>query len=617
MLIENRNYLRIKNRVLLNKLNKTIDNHEFVIQLAKNGVPTLAVHQNEVKQFLHSSYNPTKEVDALLTKYQNVLDEGDPILFLGIGLGHHIQAFIETYKPQRFSLIELNPAILKKSLELINLTDHTFKNLTNVYLADDDARYQEVLDDELQNISPAKLVILPSYERIYKDKVNKFSEMFKKLLLNQKDRLHTNVSFQSRWVLNSLRNLPSILKTPNFIHDIDTGLFKDKPAIIVAAGPSLNDEIEQLKKIKENQSAYIFSVGSAINALIEQGIHPDAAFTYDPKEKNQYVFEKLKKQNLKDIPMIFGSSVGYETLHDYPGKMLHFLTSQDTVSEALLEKNNTKQIEAITDAPSIAVIALQVLSKIGCNPIVLVGQNLSYSNVRYAAGIEYGWLDNQLSEDELAETFEVESVDGGVVRTKTHMVKMREALEHYAKVNSHIKLYNTTKNGAKINYTEFISLESLSNTFESEKIDKSWLEINSITYDQKEVYKNYVHLMEEQESIEIQLNKLSNLLEDFILTASTAKQNEKKLDLLLSTINKYIHKIEDSSFYKVFLGPMSRHELEILSTRIREAMYSKDVVKKSHTIIQQYKYIIQTWNAINQIISEHVKEVEDKLIEQN
>ena len=62
---------------------------------------------------------------------------------------------------------------------------------------------------------------------------------------------------------------------------------------------------------------------------------------------------------------------------------------------------------------------------------------------------------------------------------------------------------------------------------------------------------------------------------------------------------------------------MSRHELEILSTRIREAMYSKDVVVKSHTIIQQYKYIVQTWYAINQIISEHVKEVDDKIIEQN
>ena len=30
--------------------------------------------------------------------------------------------------------------------------------------------------------------------------------------------------------------------------------------------------------------------------------------------------------------MIFGSSVGYETLIDYPGEKYHMITSQDTVS---------------------------------------------------------------------------------------------------------------------------------------------------------------------------------------------------------------------------------------------------------------------------------------------
>lgn len=78
------------------------------------------------------------------------------------------------------------------------------------------------------------------------------------------------------------------------MHDIDQKAFEGKPAIIVAAGPSLSEEFEHLKFIKENGLAYIFSVGSAINALIEHGIYPDAACTYDPKERNQNVIRIIK-----------------------------------------------------------------------------------------------------------------------------------------------------------------------------------------------------------------------------------------------------------------------------------------------------------------------------------
>ena len=33
------------------------------------------------------------------------------------------------------------------------------------------------------------------------------------------------------------------------------------------------------------------------------------------------MYLKNKKKDIKEIPMIFGSSVGYETLENYPGKI--------------------------------------------------------------------------------------------------------------------------------------------------------------------------------------------------------------------------------------------------------------------------------------------------------
>ena len=147
------------------------------------------------------------------------------------------------------------------------------------------------------------------------------------------------------------------------------GQFKGKPAMLVAAGPSLNEEIENIRYIKENGLAYIFSVGSAINTLIYHNIYPDAACTYDPTVNNQKVFAKVKEKNIKDIPMIFGSSVGYETLIDYPGKKYHMITSQDTVSNYYLKTEEEDRLDIVLDAPSIAVVTLQLLYVLGFNPV--------------------------------------------------------------------------------------------------------------------------------------------------------------------------------------------------------------------------------------------------------
>ena len=179
-------------------------------------------------------------------------------------------------------------------------------------------------------------------------------------LKDKKSGIYTSYAFQKRWIINSMKNFGDVLSTPNIIIK-KKGQFKDKPAILVAADPSLNEEIENLKYIKENGLAYIFSVGSDINTLIYHDICPDAACTYDPTENNQKVFAKVKESGIKDIPMIFGFSVGYETLIDYPGEKYHMITSQDTVSNYFLKTEESDRLEIVLDAYSIAVVTLQLL----------------------------------------------------------------------------------------------------------------------------------------------------------------------------------------------------------------------------------------------------------------
>ena len=102
-------------------------------------------------------------------------------------------------------------------------------------------------------------------------------------------------------------------------------------------------------------------------------------------------FCAYNQEKITDIPLIFSSSVGFEVLQNYPGtSLLHMITSQDTISSYLLKLDNNTQLDGVKDAPSIAVVTIQLLYKLGFNPIILVGQNLAYAdNKHYAEGISY------------------------------------------------------------------------------------------------------------------------------------------------------------------------------------------------------------------------------------
>src|SRR5690606_38114285 len=119
------------------------------------------------------------------------------------------------------------------------------------------------------------LVGLPSYEKIFSKQYQDFLRTFKEIIVDKRTGFQTNLAFEQRWTINSLMNFPTTMRTPNILRDVNREKFEGKPALIVAAGPSLAEEIENIKYIKENGLAYIFSVGSAIKVLIEYGIYPD------------------------------------------------------------------------------------------------------------------------------------------------------------------------------------------------------------------------------------------------------------------------------------------------------------------------------------------------------
>ena len=375
-----------------------LDANYIKVEETKKGFKTLSVNKDDKSIYMHSKYNPIREAKAIVDEYEDV-EDGANVIFYGVGLGYHIDVFLEKYPNVNYYIYEPIPEVLYAYLSNKSIKELPSKNLMDIMVGLDEQEIVNYLSSFIdKNRGDVQIVELPIHKQIFPDEYKKFLELFKDMIKNKRSGIHTDYAFQKRWIINSMKNFGDVISTPNIIME-KKGQFKDKPTILVAAGPSLNEEIENIKYIKEKGLAYIFSVGSAINTLIYHDIYPDAACTYDPTVNNQKVFVKVKEQGIKDIPMIFGSSVGYETLVDYPGEKYHMVTSQDTVSNYFLKTEESDRVDIVLDAPSIAVVTLQLLYTLGFGPIILVGQNLALrGKERHSEGVYYS---SEVSEQEI------------------------------------------------------------------------------------------------------------------------------------------------------------------------------------------------------------------------
>ena len=303
MLIDNIVFLKENSPILYEELKKSEENtneSKVILEDTKTSDKTLKIEKDNSMIYLHSKYNPLREAESIIDNLEEreSIDEDKYIIFYGLGLGYHIDAFASRYPNVEFSVYEPSIEVFRHFLEYNNLKSNSYRKLDLVQCEYESKIMEDFFSNIIKKIDKKLIIMdLPSYSSAFKENHETFLRRFKEVLTNERKSLHTDYAFQKRWIINSMKNLKEVLSTPNIILE-KKGEFKGKTAVLAAAGPSLNDEIENLRYIKDNGLAYIFSVGSAINTLIYNNIYPDAACTYDPTIKNQIVFEKINLEPL-------------------------------------------------------------------------------------------------------------------------------------------------------------------------------------------------------------------------------------------------------------------------------------------------------------------------------
>lgn len=375
-----------KNLSYINKLNPSLYKKVMGIESFTCNFdvkPNLAGEYNLIidGKAVHSISGAEQEARELFSSLPHNTDNSIHVIY-GLGLGYLPDVFAEKAKGS-IILYEDNIETLRLVLEAVDFS-HLFET-GKFYLSSDIDEFSTILETVFRYKSKVSLTTLSYHKLQCAEAFQVFSDSLQKLF----ELFDFNFSFQVNesygFLKSTVTDLDKKYKCPLLTDYKD--IYKGKPAIIVSAGPSLSKNIDVLKKNKDN--ALIFCVGTALRTLNNNGIVPD--FLNVIERYNTSIHYNLPCT--KDITLI---TEAYTQSDVFEAKFRkHFLTAslENDSSRWFLEKAEKEFVEFETKG-TVSYHALSCAKFLGCSPIILIGQDLAYTDGKcYAEGSAFEELE--------------------------------------------------------------------------------------------------------------------------------------------------------------------------------------------------------------------------------
>jgi len=427
-----RNLVLIKNKQLrerlLHPINEPID---VDIHPSKKGPPTMKLNGH----YLYSRYDPLKDAERFI---DSQIDRDAHVYYLfGFGLGYHVQKLLQKEPDKQIVVIEPYLSVIRKAVENIDLSNiFSHPNVEILCLGQGQAMINtlnELTKQQTRWIIPnAWLKALPQ------------SHPLKHFLEDIKIQEMSYQRSSSLMEKNFVENLKYM--------DADVGKlfgkFNGQKAVLVSAGPSLDNTVYSLKRLKNKY--FILSVGSALRVLKENSIVPDAVIITDPQE---FVYKQLDGMGFAQS-LIYLSTACHSAVANHKGLRIIAFQKGYPQAESYAGKKNLPLVDT---GGSVATTALDILIKMGFSEIVLLGQDLAYSKNRSHAlhstsGVEVVSNENLLS---------VLANDGTMVKTTTILSIYRRWFERKVAETKHVIFKNTAEKGAVIQGVPFVHISEI------------------------------------------------------------------------------------------------------------------------------------------------------------
>lgn len=562
---------------------QSYDKEKYVLCGSKNQEVNICIKTEEIPVYLHSKYNPTKEAESWVNSISDRAKNAKNILVIGLACGYHIQALITRFPNKKFYLYEPEHQLFLAAIKARNMNvvlDHP--NIVTLAIGQDQSIRHSLLRVISENVSDSfECLILPVYNKINGKLVEEFGKDAETVLSGYRTNLATVTSFQLNWPENILYNVSKNLVSPSIqsLKSTCDGM----TAIIVGSGPSLEKDIEYLRKLDNH--CLIIAAGSSIQALLYHKIKPHLIVSIDGGEPNLQVFRDL---DLSEIPFLYAPQIKFEILEGYEDNLIHVMLSNDLISRYLFDA--VPQMAQFSSTTTVTGTAIQAAVFMGCKRIVFMGQDLSYPDDKYySSGVDH--ISENIMSETLANASEwVENVDGGKNRTTDKMIVTLNNVEQLLSHFPDIQFINASKKGAKIKNTIYQPIEEIFDDLTTNHFETNWFkEIISqhmSRYDDNTISKVIQKVRKtksELQLIEKRLNNLHKQIKDLDRYVQSGIGNVQKR---LLGINKSWKSITNKGAFDNIYYFSMEHYMSVYMRYVPDIVKEQDPRKKSELIVR-------------------------------
>lgn len=193
----------------------------------------------------------------------------------------------------------------------------------------------------------------------------------------------TTLRFNELWRKNFLANQNAIRKNPGVLALKQK--FKDIPGIVIGAGPSLDKNIRFLRQAVGK--TVLISSDAALKPLMNHNIEPSFVVCLDPQEE---ITKFLAGVPHRGITLVAPSIVHPQVLDLWEGPVVFYHKFAPDIPLLTEIQQQIPHIGVLTPGGSVLSVAYDLAFQTGGNPIIFIGQDLSYpKNNTHSRSSEY------------------------------------------------------------------------------------------------------------------------------------------------------------------------------------------------------------------------------------
>lgn len=428
---ENLECIKKKDVILYQELLKVKDDIPtgMRVGMAANGQSILLYQKDGEEYCMHSTTNPEWEGEWFIRPFEKRQEHS--FVIYGMGLGYHVLAALRQSSLNKVVVLEQNIWVLKEALKVQNFVPYLEQGRLEITYCPD------IISLLAKMGRGEDMVLLIHYPSLRMLEESREKELLENYFVETSSMMEQGKLLEENFVRIQKEYFPEAEELES--------LFLKKDVILVAGGPSVDLELETLRKGAKD--VIILAVGTIARTLLENGIRPDAIVISDPQEDMHMQIDGLNV----DIPLLLLSTAAYSVVQAYSGPIYVVYQNGYSPAEEIAERNGFKLFNT---GGSVTTLALDLCLQMGARRIILVGTDMAYTN-GYSHATSVG---RKIPSN--AKLKIVEAVGGGTVETIKNLNIYRIWIEKRIQGVQDVEIYNTAK-GAKIHGTIEDCLEKI------------------------------------------------------------------------------------------------------------------------------------------------------------